>query len=54
MWGNGSARGDLNKLADLNDFVLVTRGVNGGTNGIEERRRYLVSAIRELGLPNPA
>lgn len=49
-WVNGSARGNLNTLADQNEFVLITQGVNGGTNGIADRRRYLANALRELGL----
>ena len=34
FWRFGSARGDLNKLADREDFEKITRGINGGTNGI--------------------
>ncbi len=49
-WVNGSARGNLNILADQNEFVLITKGVNGGTNGIADRRRYLANALRELGV----
>ena len=49
-WVNGAARGNLNILADQNEFVLITKGVNGGTNGIADRRRYLANAMRELGV----
>ena len=41
FWRFGSARGDLNKLADKEDFEKITRGINGGTNGIADRRKKL-------------
>lgn len=31
---------DLNQLADKDDISAVTKKINGGTNGIEERRKY--------------
>jgi predicted chitinase len=31
----------LNALADAGDFVGVTRRINGGTNGLNDRSRYL-------------
>lgn len=30
-----------NELADLNDSIKVTRRINGGTNGLDDRLRYL-------------
>lgn len=41
FWKNGSVRGDLNKLADQEKFELITRGINGGTNGIADRKSKL-------------
>jgi putative chitinase len=38
----------LNRLADADDLEAVTRRVNGGTRGIEERERYLDLAKRVL------
>lgn len=31
----------LNALADKNDFLSITKKINGGTNGLSERKRYL-------------
>ncbi|MGR9088602.1 MAG: glycoside hydrolase family 19 protein [Gammaproteobacteria bacterium] len=31
---------DLNELADRQDFVTITRRINGGLNGLEDRRRF--------------
>lgn len=39
----------LNPLADLDDLVAVTRRVNGGTNGLADRREILDRAKRVLG-----
>ena len=38
----------LNGLADQDDIIRVTRGVNGGLNGLDDRRRYLRRAKNEL------
>lgn len=36
---------DLNKLADSDCFVAITKIINGGTNGLESRRKYLKRAL---------
>jgi putative chitinase len=38
----------LNELADRDEFVAITKCINGGTNGIEDRRKYLARAKRVL------
>ena len=40
----------LNALADRDDLVGITRKINGGTNGIEDRRRLTARAKSLLGL----
>ena len=37
-------RKGLNELADRDEFTLITKKINGGTNGIEDRRKYLARA----------
>lgn len=41
----------INPLCDADDFVGVTKKVNGGTNGLEDRRRYLAKAKQVLASP---
>jgi|SRR5688572_31554313 len=43
-----------NELADLGDFVGVTRKINGGTNGLADRERYYERAKEALGVKDGA
>lgn len=38
----------LNKLADKDSFLAITKVINGGTNGLESRKKYLARAKRAL------
>lgn len=38
----------INSRADVSDFVGVTKRINGGTNGLEQRRAYYERALRVL------
>lgn len=40
----------LNALADQGAFEAITRRINGGTNGADERRAYWVRAKKALGV----
>jgi putative chitinase len=39
---------NLNSLADKNDFLNITKRINGGTNGLSDRRNYLAQATAEF------
>ena len=39
----------LNELADAQQFVTITRRINGGTNGLADRQRYYEQAKAVLG-----
>jgi putative chitinase len=40
----------LNELADAQQFVTITRRINGGTNGLEDRQKYYERAKAVLGV----
>jgi predicted chitinase len=44
----------LNIAADADDFIKVTKRINGGTNGLEDRRKYLNQAKAVLMPASPA
>jgi len=41
----------LNAFADANDIITITRRINGGTNGLDDRRSYLAKIQRILKDP---
>lgn len=45
------ARNGLNALADAGDFVTITRRINGGLNGLAERREFWERAKAAFGVP---
>ena len=45
------ARNGLNALADAGDFVTITRRINGGLNGLAERREFWERAKEVFGVP---
>lgn len=41
---------NLNSLADKDDIISITKKINGGTNGIEDRKLRLINAKRAFKL----
>ena len=41
---------NLNQLADNDQLTSITRAINGGTNGLEDRRALLESTKKALGI----
>ena len=41
-------RGGLNQFADRDDVISITKAINGGLNGLDDRRRYLGKAKQAL------
>jgi len=40
----------LNELADADNVLSITKRINGGTNGLQSRKNYLVLAKKSLGV----
>lgn len=41
---------NLNRFSDIGDMVGLTRAINGGYNGLEERKKYYENSLRILGV----
>ena len=41
---------DLNRYADADDFAGLTRRINGGLNGLDDRKHFWARARKELGI----
>lgn len=39
---------NLNILADKNDFIGITKAINGGVNGLSKRTEYYQRALKEI------
>jgi len=46
FWSNNN----LNHLADLDDVLLITKKINGGLNGIDDRKKKLLKWKKELNI----
>jgi putative chitinase len=40
----------LNELADVMDFLRITRRINGGLTNLEDRQKYFALAKKTLGI----
>lgn len=40
----------LNELADAGDFIRITKRINGGTNGLDDRQKLYAAARKTLGV----
>jgi putative chitinase len=40
---------NLNQYADTGDILTMTKRINGGTNGLEDRKKHYVHALHVLG-----
>jgi putative chitinase len=50
-WMTRKQRGrSLNDWADVDNIESITRAINGGLNGLEDRKRYLARAKTALGV----
>jgi predicted chitinase len=43
----------LNELADVEDFITITKRINGGLNGLADRQKYYEIAKNVLGADEP-
>jgi putative chitinase len=41
-------KNNLNQFADSNDFVTMTKKINGGTIGLEDRKKHYAHAVEVL------
>ncbi|KJZ64175.1 hypothetical protein VD17_19295 [Pseudomonas fluorescens] len=39
---------NLNALADAEDFILITKRINGWSNGLAKRQAFYATALRAL------
>ncbi|MGD1846092.1 MAG: peptidoglycan-binding protein [Salibacteraceae bacterium] len=41
---------NLNQYADADDILTITKRINGGTNGLDDRKKYLAKGKQAFGL----